>query len=114
MFSYNQNVIHRLHRALWWELHCLYDLLLTSVILDSAAILSRLYTHVLLEESHISPFQNVTGAVTHTSLLSVCFTAGSRRLRHVASAVILVVVIISVAKECDQLAVCVNHLREMV
>jgi hypothetical protein len=40
--------------------------------------------------------------------LSVCFTAGSRRHRHVAAAaaaVILVVVISSVAKECDQLAV---------
>lgn len=105
MFSYNQNVIYRLCRALWWELHCLCDLLLTLVIFDSAAILSRLYTHVLLEESHISPFQDVTGAVTHISLLSVCCTAGSRRLRHVAAAVILVVVISNVATECDQLAV---------
>jgi len=64
-----------------------------------------LYTHVLWEESHISPFQDVTGALTHITLLSVCFTAGSRRLRHVASAVIMVVVISSDAKECDQLAV---------
>jgi len=49
VFSYDQNVIHRLHRALWWESHCLYDLLLTLVMLDSAAILSKLYTLVLLE-----------------------------------------------------------------
>jgi hypothetical protein len=58
-----------------------------------------------LEESYISPFQDVTGALTHISLLSVCCTAGSRRLRLVAAAVILVVVISNVATECDQLAV---------
>lgn len=108
MFSYDQNVSHRLQRALWWDSHCLCALLLTLVIFDSAAILSRLYTcitDVLLEESHISPFHGVTGVLTHISLLSVCFTADSRRLRHVAFAVILMVVIISVAKECDQMAV---------
>jgi len=49
VFSYDQNVIHRLYRALWWESHCLCDLLLTLVIFDSAAILSKLYAHVLLE-----------------------------------------------------------------
>jgi hypothetical protein len=108
VFSYNQNVSHRLQRALWWDLHCLCALLLTLVIFDSAAILSRLYTcitAVLLEESHISPFHCATGALSYISVLSVCFTAGSRRLRHVAFSIILVVVIISVAKECDQVAV---------
>jgi hypothetical protein len=35
----------------------------------------------------------------------VCFTAGSRRLRHVASAIILVVVISGEVKECNQSAV---------